>query len=82
MNLSKYNLNKKFCLITGAAGLLGYEHARAILEANGNVVLTDIDEKKLVNTKKKLLSKFKKSKILYFKMNVSNLNSINFVQKV
>jgi NAD(P)-dependent dehydrogenase (short-subunit alcohol dehydrogenase family) len=81
MNLSKYNLNKKFCLITGAAGLLGYEHARAILEANGNVVLTDIDEKQLVNTKKKLLSKFKKSKILYFKMNVSNLNSINFVQK-
>ena len=47
MQLNKYDL-KKFCLITGAAGMLGYEHAfRAILEINGNVVLTDIDEKRL-----------------------------------
>ena len=39
MKLHNYNLNKKFCLITGAAGILGYEHARAILEVNGNVIL-------------------------------------------
>ena len=52
MRLNKYNLKKKFCLITGAAGMLGYEHARAILEINGNVVLTDIDEKKLILAQK------------------------------
>ena len=35
----KFSLNKKFCLITGAAGLLGHEHAEAILEINGNLIL-------------------------------------------
>ena len=53
MQLNKYDL--KICLITGAAGMLGYEHARAILEINGNVVLTDIDEKRL-----NLMQKIKK----------------------
>ena len=52
MQLNKYDLKKKFCLITGAAGMLGYEHARTILEINGNVVLTDIDEKDNLNAKK------------------------------
>ena len=36
------NLNNKFVLITGSAGLLGIEHARALLEAGSNLILTDI----------------------------------------
>jgi len=35
-------LTGKTALITGAAGLLGKKHAEAIVEAGGNVVLTDI----------------------------------------
>ena len=81
MKLHNYNLNKKFCLITGAAGILGYEHARAILEVNGNVILTDINEKKLIHTKKKLQKIFKKQKITYYKMDVTNLDSIKFMLK-
>ncbi len=81
MKLLNYKLNKKFCLITGAAGLLGYEHACAILESEGNVVLTDLNEKKLIQIQKKLKTLFSKQKILYYKMDVSNINSINYVLK-
>ena len=61
----KFSLNKKFCLITGAAGLLGHEHAEAILEINGNLILTDIDSKKLKKWQKILRINLKKP-ISYF----------------
>ena len=41
--LPKFDLTQKWALITGAAGLLGGEHSRALLEAGANVVLQDID---------------------------------------
>ena len=63
----KFSLNKKFCLITGAAGLLGHEHAEAILEINGNLILTDIDSKKLKKMAKNIKNKFKKANILFLK---------------
>jgi NAD(P)-dependent dehydrogenase (short-subunit alcohol dehydrogenase family) len=40
----KFDLTGKTALITGAAGLLGMEHAAALLESGANVVLTDIGE--------------------------------------
>ena len=46
--LEKFNLSGKTVLITGAAGLLGKEHAEALLEVNSSLVLTDIDQKKLL----------------------------------
>jgi NAD(P)-dependent dehydrogenase (short-subunit alcohol dehydrogenase family) len=39
-----YDLSGKSTLITGAAGLLGGQHARAILQHGGAVVLTDVDQ--------------------------------------
>ena len=45
--MEKKNYNNKYFLITGAAGLLGYEHAIALLQINYNLVLTDINLKKL-----------------------------------
>ena len=38
----KFDLSGKTALITGAAGLLGMEHAAALLESGAAVVLTDI----------------------------------------
>ena len=48
--LSKFNLTEKTALITGSAGLLGYEHAVALLEIGANLVKTDIDQEKLFNS--------------------------------
>ena len=54
MNLKKFSLIKKTALITGASGLLGIEHAIALLSTGARIVLTDIDEKSLKLTKKKI----------------------------
>jgi NAD(P)-dependent dehydrogenase (short-subunit alcohol dehydrogenase family) len=40
--LDKFRLSGKTALITGGAGLLGVEHAHALLESGARVVLTDI----------------------------------------
>jgi NAD(P)-dependent dehydrogenase (short-subunit alcohol dehydrogenase family) len=76
---NKFSLSKKYCLITGAAGLLGIEHAEAILEVNGNVILTDLNIRKLKNKVERMKIKFKNSNILYFKMDVSKLSDIKKV---
>ena len=85
LNINRYNLSNKKVLITGAGGLLGEQHARAILEVNGTVILTDINYSKLENLKKKLSKEFNKNKILSLKMDVSSEQSIkksfNYLKK-
>ena len=51
MNLKKFNLNNKNALITGAGGLLGFEHACALLEIGSYVILTDQNTKFLHKNK-------------------------------
>ena len=72
----KFSLSKKYCLITGAAGLLGLEHAEAILEINGNVILKDLNVRKLKKNADRMKVKFKNADILYFKMDVSKPGDI------
>ena len=43
----KFDLSGKTALITGAGGLLGPEHALALLEHGAKVLLTDISSKSL-----------------------------------
>jgi len=41
------DLSGKLALITGSAGLLGVEHAIALVNKNAKVILTDISNKRL-----------------------------------
>ena len=75
--LKKFSLDKKFALITGAGGLLGYEHAYALLEAGSNIVITDINLNKLDKAYKKLNNIFKNKIIIKKAMNITNEKSIN-----
>jgi NAD(P)-dependent dehydrogenase (short-subunit alcohol dehydrogenase family) len=76
MNLTKFSLEHKNALITGAAGMLGREHAIAILKSGGNVILSDVDDGKLQNLKLSLGEEFDKKKISAIVMNVAAEDSI------
>ena len=78
---SKFNLQGKYSLITGASGLLGEQQAIALLMLNSNVVLTDIDFSKLVFLKKRLVKSFPESEILIFKMDVTKEKSIKKISR-
>ena len=81
MTLKKFNLEKKTALITGASGLLGKEHASALLELGAKVVLTDISEDNLISTKDTLVEIFDPELIIYEVMDVTNKKNITDVYK-
>ncbi|MFZ4405376.1 MAG: SDR family oxidoreductase [Pseudobdellovibrionaceae bacterium] len=72
----KFNLEGKVALITGACGLLGGEHAEALLLIDADIILTDIDSDKLSNVHSNLSKKYSKRKIYKYLMDVSDENSI------
>ena len=47
----KYRLDNSFALITGGAGLLGVEHAKALLEIGAHVVIADLSEENIEKIK-------------------------------
>lgn len=61
--LQKFNLSGKTALITGGAGLLGVEHAKAILLANGSVILWDLDSELLLTESTKLANEFSPERV-------------------
>lgn len=88
MILKKYDLINKYALITGAAGILGYEHAAALIECGSNVVLTDINEITLSETKSNLLKNYdnlefaNNNQIIITKvMDVTSVQNISSVAK-
>jgi NAD(P)-dependent dehydrogenase (short-subunit alcohol dehydrogenase family) len=72
MQLNNFNLDGKSALITGSAGLLGIEHAAALIECGAQVVLTDISETALDLARSTLDSNFSGAKISTKVMDVSN----------
>jgi|TARA_Y100000992_G_scaffold294702_1_gene254765 NAD(P)-dependent dehydrogenase (short-subunit alcohol dehydrogenase family) len=73
---SLFDLSNKFSLITGACGLLGEQHAVALSEINSNLILVDINDKKGLILKKKLVRKYS-NKIYYFNCDITKKKQIN-----
>lgn len=79
MAFEKFNLTGKTALITGAAGLLGMEHAAALLESGAQVVLTDIGESALQTARANLAQKFGATKIITKVMDVTSPQRVRAV---
>lgn len=73
---NKFDLTNKTALITGSAGLLGIEHAKALLETGANVILTDLIEDDLVVACDNLKRDETKGRIFYHVMDVTEQESI------
>ena len=73
---NKFSLKNKNALITGAGGLLGREHAEALLESEANIILTDVNINTLEKNYYFLKEKYKNSNLIYHSMDVTNLDSI------
>lgn len=74
--LSKYNLNGKTAIVTGACGLLGMQHSAALLEAGAAVVLTDISGEKLTLAKQDLLQKYDVQSVFTSELDVTDKNQV------
>ena len=72
---TKFDLTNKTALVTGAAGLLGIEHTKALIESGARVIMTDISQEALA-----LAAKNVKSEMGIcpdnFTMDVSNETSV------
>ena len=62
-SLLKFDLSGKWALVTGGAGLLGKEHAIALLEVGANVVLWDINEENLIKVTNELRGDFSEQSV-------------------
>ena len=74
--LKTFDLTGKTALITGGAGLLGIEHAEALLEIGATIVLTDISEVNLEAAKESLIGRYPKRRIITNVMDVSQPDAI------
>lgn len=79
MVFKKFKLEGKVALVSGAAGLLGLEHASALLESGARVVLTDIDTSKLESAKAQLSKVFDEKSIILKAMDVTNSVNVHSV---
>ncbi|MDA8382264.1 MAG: SDR family oxidoreductase [Betaproteobacteria bacterium] len=75
--LRKFDLAGKTALITGGAGMLGAEHAAALLETGATVVLTDIGSMEAVRTA--LKRNAPDDRIVCETMDVTDLSNIHRV---
>lgn len=79
--IEKFSLEKRVCIITGGAGLLGQNYAEAILDAKGIPVLIDINESKLIEAVERLRNNYGYScQIEYYKVSITNEEQVRYVR--
>ena len=77
ISLQNFDLNGKWALITGGAGLLGKEHAIALLEVGANIVLWDIDKENLIKVGNNLTRDFSEKSIITSVVDISKEAEVN-----
>jgi NAD(P)-dependent dehydrogenase (short-subunit alcohol dehydrogenase family) len=82
MAFEKFDLAGKTALITGAAGLLGMEHAAALLESGATAVLTDMSATGLDAAAQRLGALHDRTRILTAVMDVTDPAAIGAVAEM
>ena len=72
----RFDLTGKTALVTGAAGLLGVQHASALLESGASVVVTDVGQAQLAGAREELAGLFDARRIVTHVMDVTRKESI------
>jgi len=82
MAFEEFDLTGEAALITGAAGLLGMEHAAALLESGATVVLTDMSAVALDAAAQRLSERHDRTRILTAVMDVTDPAAIGAVAEM
>ncbi len=77
--MDRFKMTRKTALITGAAGLLGVEHASALLECGATVILTDRSAESLGTASEALCQTFDAARVLTREMDVTSPDAIRTV---
>jgi NAD(P)-dependent dehydrogenase (short-subunit alcohol dehydrogenase family) len=75
-SLPKFNLIGKWALITGGAGLLGKEHAAALLEIGAKVVLWDVNKENLISVTNDLIKDFSEQSLITSVVDISQESEV------
>lgn len=78
--MNKFRLDNRVIIITGAAGLLGVMHTKAILEAGGIPVMIDINEARLKAELELLEMEYKDCKMHPFTANIADKDRLNEIR--
>lgn len=81
ISLPKFDLSGKSALITGGAGLLGKEHALALLEVGANVVLWDVDKENLMRVTNELSKDFNEQSVTMSVVDISKEEEVDNAYK-
>jgi len=81
ISLPKFDLSGKSALVTGGAGLLGKEHALALLEVGANVVLWDVNTENLIRVTNELTKDFSEHSVKMSVVDISKEEEVSNAYK-
>ncbi len=77
--MDKFNISGRTVVITGGAGLMGYNHAEAVLSGGGIPVLLDISEEALDYAKRRLLERFPTGEVMTYRTDITDRSALEKV---
>jgi NAD(P)-dependent dehydrogenase (short-subunit alcohol dehydrogenase family) len=78
--MDKFMIPGRVVIITGGAGLMGYNHAEAVLSGGGVPVLLDISEDALVFAKQRLLERFPTGEVVTYRADITDRAALETVR--